>query len=95
MNIRFNEKRFVAKRDEYGKQLLLKKIADYDKQIAPTMRANGIIYLSEVSFDQASKEVLDTFSHSYSQIVLWVYKTSKFQYNITVRVFYTNLSFSF
>lgn len=39
--MRFDEKGFVAERDDHCKQLFLKKIVDYDKQIAPTMRANG------------------------------------------------------
>lgn len=36
-----DEKGFVAGCDEQCKQLFLKKIADYDKQIALTMRING------------------------------------------------------
>ena len=39
--IRFYEEDFIAERDEYTKQAFLKQVADYDKQIAPTMRANG------------------------------------------------------
>lgn len=39
--MRFDEKGFVAERDDHCKQLFLKKIVDYDKQIASTMRANG------------------------------------------------------
>lgn len=39
--IRFYEEDFIVERDEYTKQAFLKQVADYDKQIAPTMRANG------------------------------------------------------
>lgn len=39
--IRFYEEDFIAERDEYTKQAFLKQVADYDKQIASTMRANG------------------------------------------------------
>lgn len=39
--IRFYEEDFIAERDKYTKQAFLKQVADYDKQIAPTMRANG------------------------------------------------------
>ncbi|MEX2804130.1 ISLre2 family transposase [Streptococcus sp. H31] len=54
--VRFNEKGFVAERDEHCKQLFLKKIADYDKQIAPTMRANGYKRV-----DSSERTVLFTF----------------------------------
>lgn len=54
--IRFNEKGFVAECNEHCKQLFLKKIADYDKQIAPTMRANGYVRLN-----QSERTVLFTF----------------------------------
>ena len=53
---RFNEKGFVAERDEHCKQLFLKKIADYDQQIAPTMRANGYKRV-----DSSERTVLFTF----------------------------------
>lgn len=54
--IRFNEKGFVAERDNHCKQLFLKKIVDYDKQIAPTMRANGYKRV-----DSSERTILFTF----------------------------------
>ena len=54
--MRFDERGFVEERDDYGKQLFLKKIADYDKQIAPTMRANGYKRV-----DSSERTVLFTF----------------------------------
>ncbi|CBZ49202.1 ISLre2 family transposase [Streptococcus gallolyticus subsp. gallolyticus] len=54
--IRFNEKGFVAECNEHCKQLFLKKITDYDKQIAPTMRANGYKRV-----DSSERTVLFTF----------------------------------
>ena len=54
--MRFDEKGFVVERDEQCKQLFLKKIADYDKQIAPTMRANGYKRV-----DSSERTVLFTF----------------------------------
>ena len=54
--LRFDERGFVEERDDYGKQLFLKKIADYDKQIAPTMRANGYKRV-----DSSERTVLFTF----------------------------------
>ncbi|SDJ60095.1 ISLre2 family transposase [Streptococcus gallolyticus] len=53
---RFNEKGFVAERDEHCKQLFLKKIADYDQQISPTMRASGYKRV-----DSSERTVLFTF----------------------------------
>ncbi len=55
--MRFDEKGFLAERDEYGKKLFLKKIADYDQQIAPTIRANGYKRV-----DSSERTVLFTFS---------------------------------
>ena len=54
--MRFDEKGFVVERDEQCKQLFLKKITDYDKQIAPTMRANGYKRV-----DGSERTVLFTF----------------------------------
>lgn len=39
--IRFYEEDFIAERDEHTKKAFLKQVADYDKQIAPIMRASG------------------------------------------------------
>lgn len=41
MSTKNDEKGFVTGCDEQCKQMFIKKIADFDKQNAPTMRING------------------------------------------------------
>lgn len=54
--MRFDERGFVEELDKQRKNEFLKQVADYDEQIAPTMRANGYKRV-----DSSEKTVLFTF----------------------------------
>ena len=54
--MRFDEKGFVEELHSQYKREFLKRIADYDRQIASTMRANGYVRLN-----QSERTVLFTF----------------------------------
>ena len=56
MSTKNDEKGFVTGCDEQCKQMFIKKIADFDKQNAPTMRINGYKWV-----DSSERTVLFTF----------------------------------